>query len=81
MKITAQKTNRKDYFNLYSAFKIGNGKSRCFQITMGIRANSKEEALSEENKKIFIETQIKPSYERFNLRYRNNAGVIPHWHI
>ena len=63
MKITAQKTNRKDYFNLYSAFKVRNGKSRCFQMTMGVRANSKKEALSEENKELFIEKMVKPFYK------------------
>jgi hypothetical protein len=67
MKITAQKTSRKDYFYLYTALKIRN--HRCYQITMGVKANSKEEALSEENKQIFIETRLKPLYEHTNLRY------------
>ena len=67
IKITAQKTGRKDYFYLYTALKIRD--SRCYQITMGVKANSREEALSEENKKIFIETRLKPIYEHSNLRY------------
>lgn len=58
MKITAQKTNRKDHFNLYTALKVLN--YRCLQFTMRVKANNREEALSEENKKKFIQKMIKP---------------------
>jgi hypothetical protein len=58
MKITAQKTNRKDYFLLYTALKLGN--SRCFQHTIRVKANSKEEALSNsDNIKEFLKHILK----------------------
>lgn len=57
MKITAQKTNCKDHFNLYTALKLGT--SRCYQLTMRFKANSKEEALSNDNLKVFLKHILK----------------------
>lgn len=47
MIITVQKTNRPDYFNLYTALKINDRK--CLQHTIRVKANSRLEALSPDN--------------------------------
>ena len=57
MKITAQKTNSKDHFNLYVAVKPLN--YRCYQHTMRVKASSKEEALSNNNIKEFLKIVLK----------------------
>jgi hypothetical protein len=57
MKITAQKTNSKDHFNLYVALKPLN--YRCDQHTMRVKASSKKEALSDSNIKEFLRIILK----------------------